>query len=119
DTRGHGFEDLLAAYFLQTFGPGARPDEIFQFVGEPPKWASQKAELVSLVKNDDEYSGLTFSTSSQACVCLGYKADTYAGDLRWFENAQKTPFLFPSNHMGPDLVFVLRLPQDQYFWVVV
>jgi hypothetical protein len=52
-------------------------------------------------------------------ACLGFNAASCTDDLAWFENTRRTPFLFPSNKMGPDLIFVLRLPSHRYFWVVV
>jgi hypothetical protein len=119
DNRGFGFEDVLAVYFMEAFSDGAWLDEIFTFQGDIPTWSSETAELVALMATDSELKGVKVGRSNCADVCLGFKAKTYKEDLQWLGNERKTPFLFPSNHMGPDLLFALRLSEDRYLWVVV
>ena len=117
--RGHGCEDLLAAFFLQTFGNNCRVSDVFDFVTPCPRWAYQTAQLVSLRRFNDVLSSSRFSPSDISHVRLGTSARTYEDDLRWFEQTTMTPFLFPSNFMGPDLLFVLQLAKGEYLWVAV
>jgi hypothetical protein len=118
--RGDGWEDFLALYFVKAF-EGSRPlDEVFTFHDLVPSWSNDSAELVALsIDGELLVSKVDTSQSQLGSFCLGYNATTHTEDLAWFSNPRRRPFLFPSRFMGPDLVFVLRLPNGRYIWVVV
>jgi hypothetical protein len=117
--RGEGWEDFLAVYFVQAFESGRPLDHIFDFHGTTPPWSRDSAELVALSINFEEVDVSPVHMEQVGQFCLGFDATKYSDDLQWLKNPKKQPFLFPSNFMGPDLIFVLRLSNEHLLWVVV
>lgn len=122
DTSSNGFENYLAFCFSLAFSQRQRVDKIFNFCGTPPAWAQQEAELVSLHHAFDgivEVNPVRQSTNSGPSLTLGVNAKTTDETSAWLQHQSSTPVCFPHSHMGPDLLFVLRLADNSNVWVAV
>ncbi|KAG6872270.1 hypothetical protein C0995_011369 [Termitomyces sp. Mi166 len=121
DTSSNGFENYLAFCLNLAFSQKQRLDKVFTFCGTPPAWAQQEAELVSLHYTSDgiEISPVRQSTNSGPSLTIGVNAKTTDGTSAWLRHETPAPACFPHSHMGPDLLFVLRLADNSNIWVAV
>ena len=106
-TKGFILEDAAALMLVLMFGGQSRPlSDVFR-CNQP--WGSRKVSLVSLkLRGDGVMQCCPVSWNSGSSDCWGYKASSPADVLAFFDNPNGKAFLFPNDHMGPDLLFFLR-----------
>jgi hypothetical protein len=118
--RGTHFEEFLAVYFAQAFGPTVCLCDLFYFGNDVPIWAeSEGVELVAASRDRSfhitrHFCGDPVGTSSSLCCDLQHAADT----VEWFRNPN-TVLCFPDIHLGPDIVFFLRLSDGSIICVII
>jgi hypothetical protein len=122
EVRWKAFEDALAFYVCRAFQPKVPLTEIFDFFGTPPDWANQSAELVTFTRDEHGICNwATINLSAQQPTTpggpLGLDASGWKDVLKWLNNQHNIPICFPSNLMGPDLFFVLRLQDGRLIWI--
>ncbi|KAF8882245.1 hypothetical protein BD779DRAFT_1612475 [Infundibulicybe gibba] len=122
EPSSNGFENYVAFCLNLIFSEKRRLNQVFQFVGAPPTWANQRAELVALhrplggVVEDGPVRHSDFSGPS---VTLGANAKTLEETFGWLDHLQHTPFCFPHVAMGPDIIFILKLSDGTFIWVAL
>jgi len=115
--RGIAFE-AFGAYLLARAFSGPTPlEKVFEFVGDKKAvkdLEKEVAELVTLEKVDDGFkiTPLQIDTNLRSSHVLGRSSKTPTDTLEWLRNPQGSAFCFPANTVGPDLIFVLRLTND-------
>lgn len=124
-SENNGFETYISFLMADVFAEPAPLNKIFEFPhSQVPKWAEQKARLVSLSR-DPRSNGLSVQefnwpgaavSSSHFGVELG-PLDT----IEWLNHRHRysSPFVFPDNNMGPDVLFVLQLEDGTFIWVAL
>jgi hypothetical protein len=121
-TTGFGLENVIAVFLARRFGTPTPLSDVFDFGGQVPQWAKQAAQLVSLTTDTRRrVSGhpVDLDTNRATTVHLGSSASSWREDVAWFSSRNRTPFLFPSNFMGPDILFALQLESGSFLWVAV
>ena len=115
--RGIAFEAFGAYLLARAFSDPTPLGKVFEFVGD--KEASKDlegevAELVTLEKVNDDFqiTPLQIDTNLRSSHVLGRSPKTPTDTLEWLRNPQGSAFCFPANTVGPDLIFVLRLTND-------
>jgi len=95
-------EEALLVVLTQMFGGEARALSDVFHTDQP--WGSRKVTLVSLkCRVDGEMQSCPVSWTSGSSDRLGYKATSPEDVIRFLNNPDGKCFLFPDNHMGPDL----------------
>ncbi len=117
--RGIAFEAFGAYLLARAFSEPKRLSEIFEFV-EGGKKANKALEdavavLATLEKDGDKFHAtpLQIETNRRSRHVLGRSPSSAAGTLEWLQNPQGSAFCYPANTVGPDLIFVLKLPKDR------
>jgi hypothetical protein len=112
-SRTLAFKSFCAYLLARAFSTPKPLSEVFEFVGES-KLTEETAELVTLEKIDDCFriTPLTLESTFRPSHVLGCSPSTVDGTLEWLQNPGGSAFCFPSNLVGPDLIFVLRLKSD-------
>ena len=117
--RGKVFEAFGAYLLARAFSEPKRLSEIFEFV-EGGKKANKALEdavavLATLEKDGDKFHAtpLQIETKRRLRHVLGRSPSSAAGTLEWLQNPQGSAFCYPANTVGPDLIFVLKLPKDR------
>ena len=107
-TLGYVFETALPLVLMETFGGKFSPlEEAFDCGGKPI--GSRKVTLVSLKRDaSGELQICPVSWNEGSSDCLGFKAKTPAHILEFFDNPNGKIFLFPDNHMRPDLLWFFQ-----------
>ncbi|EAU81607.2 hypothetical protein CC1G_02623 [Coprinopsis cinerea okayama7 len=125
ETTSNGFENYIA-YCIDMAFSSATPravNSVFNFVGEPPLWTNQTAELVAVHRvqtgGEFESSIVKHCASCGPSVTLGLNAETPEETSSWLECRKYAPMCFPHNLMGPDVLFVLRLEDQSLVWVAL
>ncbi|KAH6879719.1 hypothetical protein BKA70DRAFT_1207313 [Coprinopsis sp. MPI-PUGE-AT-0042] len=123
DPNSNGFENYLAFCIDMAFSGNPRQVcEVFSFVGAPPAWAEQRAQLVALerVSSSVVESGIAkrYSASGPS-VTLGVNAKSTHETTAWLDGSKRSPMCFPDVNMGPDLLFVLKLEDGSQVWVAL
>lgn len=122
NTTFNGFENYITFCLDLIFSQTRRLDEVFTFHGTVPAWAEMQAEPVSLhcsESGDVETGVASFSNSTGPSITLGVNAKSPALTLSWLEHRMHSPFCFPHQSMGPDVMFVLRLSDGSLIWVAL
>lgn len=106
-TKGFILEDATTLMLVQMFGGKSRRlSDVFR-CNQP--WGSRKVSLVSSkLRGDGVMQCCPVSWNSGSSDCWGHKASSPADVLAFFDNPNGKAFLFPDDHMGPDLLFFLR-----------
>jgi len=115
--RGFAFEPFCAYLLARAFSSPTPLSNVFDFVGEY-KHGNELAELVTLEKGTNgDFTHITFDINSdlRSSHVVGYSPSSPADTLKWLQNPQGSAFCFPSNDVGPGLIFVLRLSKDNTF----
>ena len=100
-------EQATLLVLLQMFG--GKPCALSDIFHCTPTWSSRKVTLVSLKRRvDGVMQSCAVSWTSGSSDRLGYKATSPADVLEFFNNPDGICFLFPDNHMGPDLLCFLQ-----------
>ncbi|TFK68933.1 hypothetical protein BDN72DRAFT_768678 [Pluteus cervinus] len=122
----NGFENYLAFCLHLAFSGGRKLSDVFNFRGNHlPPWANEEAQLVAIsqltpgggLELGQEESIL--STDAGPSAALGMHARSIDLALSWLNHADHTAICFPHKHMGPDLLFVLRLQDGKKIWVAL
>lgn len=108
-TTAKAFSACLAFYFSRAFDAKPNLSDIFTFPAPaPPAWAKHPVELVGLHTATGTVTPLATSVSSLADI------------VSWMEHSSPTPFCIPAVEAStPDLLFVLKLKNGAYLWVVM
>jgi hypothetical protein len=118
--RGPKFEDFIAVYFAHAFGPDVRLCDVFDFGKDIPDWALlEGVELVELSSDGDHHvvdHSLNHMVGSPSPLCCNIAEATETVD--WFQKPY-TKMCFPDKHLGPDLVFFIRLSNGTVLCVIV
>jgi hypothetical protein len=111
--RALAFESFCAYILARAFSTPTPLSDVFEFIGES-KLTKETAELVTLEKIDDifQITPLTLESTFRPSHVIGCSPSTTSGTLEWLQNPGGSAFCFPSNLVGPDLIFVLRLTSD-------
>jgi len=118
--RGIVFE-AFGAYLLALAFSGPTPlSKIFEFVPGNNVYAAlqdEPAELVMLKKDGDKFRTTPFNIKAnfRSNHVYGLSPSSIPETVEWLENPQGSAFCFPANAVGPDLIFVLRLTNDDTF----
>lgn len=121
------FENYLAYSLDLIFSKKRRLDDVFEFHGKVPIWATWEAEIVALYRpctqgsDKVEVAAVSFSDSKAPSVTLGANGREASGTKSWLDHADKMrpPFCFPHPRMGPDILFILRLSDGSLIWVAL
>jgi hypothetical protein len=100
---GFTVEEATLLVLLQMFG--GKPCALSDVFHCTQTWGSRKVTLVSLKRGvDGVMQSCPVSWTSGSSDRLGYRATSPADVLKFSNNPNGTCFLFPDNHMGPDLL---------------
>jgi len=108
----------FGAYLLARAFSGPTPlSKIFEFVPGKKVYAAfqdEPAELVTLEKDGDNFRTTPFNIEAnfRSSHLIGRSLSSIPETLEWLENPQGSAFCFPANAVGPDLIFFLRLTND-------
>jgi hypothetical protein len=96
-------EEALLVVLTQMFG--GEPCALSEVFHTDQPWGSRKVTLVSLKRRvDGEMQSCPVSWTSGSSDRLGYKATSPEDVIKFLNNPDGKCFLFPDNHMGPDLL---------------
>ncbi|KIJ99806.1 hypothetical protein K443DRAFT_8140 [Laccaria amethystina LaAM-08-1] len=124
EPTSNGFENYIAFCIDMIFSQRRRINEVFSFVGTPPPWSDLEAELVALHRTTIglgtvEQGSVRHFAFSGPSLALGMNVKTPAETTAWLNHCSHSPFCFPVDSMGPDLIFVLRLADGSTIWVAL
>ena len=105
--RGPVLEEAILLVLLQKFGDeGCTLADVFD---TDQLWGSRKVTLVSLKRRfDGQLQCCPVSLASGSSDRLGYKAKSPQDVVEFLNNPDGKCFLFPDNHMGPDVSCFLQ-----------
>ena len=105
--RGTIFEEAALLVLLRNFGGKSCALSNVFHTNEP--WGSRKVTLVALRRTvDGVMQHCPVSWTAGSSDRLGLKAGSPEHVLEFLNNPNGKCFLFPDNHMGPDLLFFLQ-----------
>jgi hypothetical protein len=121
--RGHSngniYEEILAWQLFCTFQQSRPLHDIFDFCGDAPKWAKERAQLIGITR-DGKSGCVNFLTFPTGCALpFARKAERETDTLDWAFNPKGVPILFPDNYCGPDIVLVLLTTETKEHIVVL
>ncbi|KAJ6487604.1 hypothetical protein C8R45DRAFT_993734 [Mycena sanguinolenta] len=107
----------LAFYFSRAFDSKHKLSDIFKFPEPVPAWAKRPATLVELHTDD---GGIQHSAIPETGIVapLATSAIGLEEVVSWMEHATRTPFCIPDAEAF-DLLFVLKLGNGAYIWVIM
>ena len=111
-TRRNGYEGYLAFYLRHVFEKPNKLDTIFSFRQDFAglAWSQHKFELVTVVNaksNEPQVSVVTPGSGPSPRV--GFSPNLGEEVVEWLSlNKSHTPFCFPPEVLGPDLLFFVR-----------
>lgn len=114
---GNVYEEILAWQLFRAFQKSWPLDEIFDFCGDAPEWAEERAQLIGIARDGDGVDFLTFPTG--CAMPFARKAKDETESLDWASNPRGIPILFPDIHCGPDLILVLQTEAKEHIVVLV
>ncbi|KAJ7581612.1 hypothetical protein C8J56DRAFT_248900 [Mycena floridula] len=137
--HSNGFEDFTAVLLACELSNWTRLGDVFYFPDscDPNNLADQRARLIGYyVGADDkpyaaeikfpygyvakEEGPALGSIPTQSCsTTMGYRATCIEDTGRWLDHEIPVPFLFPTEHMGPDILFCLLLWDKRKILVAV
>ena len=104
---GFIFEEAVLLVLLQGFGGNVRALSNVFHCNQP--WGLRKVTLVALKRTvDGVMQCCPVSWTSGSSDRLGFKAASPADVLNFLNNPDGKCFIFPDNHMGPDMLFFLQ-----------
>jgi hypothetical protein len=119
--RGIAFEQVGAYLLGLAFSSPTPLSQVFDFVDDNDL-KDVKAQLVAIHKGHEGFVSTPANILSAELIgnyVLGYSPRTVKDTLAWLEDPQQTLFCFAANKVGPDLIFVLRLPDESLLRVVI
>ena len=106
---GKAYEAYIGYYLACAFDGDTRLCDIFDFGKSPPKFAKERAELVSVVFTDHGLESNSFFLGCEgATVALGVGLETRESTMEWLKSPTSL-MCFPSELMGPDIVLFIRV----------
>ncbi|KAJ7070095.1 hypothetical protein C8F01DRAFT_1049268, partial [Mycena amicta] len=110
----------LVFYLTQVLGTGRHLNKVFSFPHPTPDWAKQPAELVRFHRLDsDEVSWSPVGSDDfESFHPLAKQTASVEETLQWLEHRHGTAFCLPSS-TNVDLLFVVRLADESFVWVVL
>jgi hypothetical protein len=119
DSRGSAFEELMVLYITKQFRHPAPIEEIFEFHGTRPAWASHAARLVRRIgKNDFEPVDLDTQRPVTPCTGVAYYASNVAGVIQWLTEST-VGWCLPGDLFGPDLLAWMSLSSGEVVLLMV
>jgi len=101
-TRGFVLEEAILLVLLEMFGD--KECALSDAFDTDQPWGSRKVTLVSLkCGSDGRMRSFPVSWSSGSSDRLGYKVSSPEDVVKFLNDPDGKCFLFPDNHMGPDL----------------
>jgi hypothetical protein len=117
-SRGSAFEELMVFYFTKKFRQPTCINEVFQFYGTQPDWASQTAQLVCSVHGS--YKPVDLDTREPLIPATGVAR--YASSpnevIQWLEDPS-AGWCLPGDMGGPDLLAWLSLSSGKRVLLMV
>ncbi|KAJ7207010.1 hypothetical protein B0H12DRAFT_440494 [Mycena haematopus] len=113
------FAACLAFYFSRAFDSKRKLCDIFKFPAPVPAWAKKSDHLVELHTEADKvrYSVIP---GDGIVAPLATSATSLDEVVSWMEHANRTPFCIPQAEGSTfDLLFVLKLANGAYIWVIM
>ena len=105
------FEEMALLVLMENFGGKATVLGNVCLFGQPSPIGSRMVTLVSLKQNTDGTMQCCPVSWNEGCSDrIGFKANSPTDVLQFFQDPDRKAFLFPDNHMGPDLMCFV---QDQ------
>jgi hypothetical protein len=111
--RWAGFEKLVLVVITKLLRDGNSPlTDIFQFHGETPEWAREKAQIVVQTSSDD-YKPFDIIDDESVLHSIGFACEAEGPEdvQRWLQHGG-AGWCIPGNKMGPDLMAWVRLPSS-------
>jgi len=103
-SQGVRLEELLLMVLVENFGGKYTAlGDVFSFCESSPL-VSRMVSLVSLKRGDGVIWSSPVSWKTGSSDRLGFKAISPTDVLKFLSDPKGRPFLFPDNHMGPDLM---------------
>ncbi|KAJ7141999.1 hypothetical protein C8R46DRAFT_1360977 [Mycena filopes] len=112
------FARCLVFYFHRAFLSTPTLADIFMLPKPIPAWAKQSAELVELHMDGDGSMRYSAISTPDFPGPLATSANDLNTVISWMEHNSRTPFCLPGA-MSPDLMFILRLADGSFIWVVI
>ncbi|KAJ7217642.1 hypothetical protein B0H12DRAFT_330584 [Mycena haematopus] len=113
------FAACLAFYFSRAFDSKRKLADIFNFPVPVPAWAKQPATLVELHAEADKVR-CSVIPDIGIVAPLATSAGSLDEVVSWMEHSSQTPFCIPeAETLTPDMLFVLKLEDGAYIWVVM
>jgi len=104
---GFVFEEVVLLVLSQMFG--GKPRALSDAFNCNQPWGSRKVTLVSLKRRSDGVmQSCPVSWTSGSSDRLGFKATSPTDVLNFLNNPDGKCFLFPDNHIGPDILYFLQ-----------
>lgn len=102
------FEEMALLVVMENFG-GKSTALGDVFLCKQPSLGSRKVTLVSLTRDaDHNMRCCPVSWNAGSSDRLGFKAQSPTDVLEFFQDPNGKAFLFPDNHMGPDIIFFVQ-----------
>ena len=104
------YEAYIGYYLACAFDGDTRLCDIFDFGEKPPKFAEERAELVSIAFTDHGVQSNRFNLLSRegAPAAIGVEPETGKSMVEWLRNPT-TLMCFSYKLMGPDIVLFIRV----------
>ncbi|KAJ7439812.1 hypothetical protein B0H11DRAFT_2101093 [Mycena galericulata] len=123
-SKSNGFESYVAFILADAFGKPTPLTDIFKFFpgARLPEWLKQSARLVVVSRDPGSPTPSVYNWDWPAfSVPAGLfgRSCGPADTMSWLEHRFKTPFCFPDDNMGPDILCVLKLDDGSLMWVAV
>ena len=118
----NGFENYIVYCIDLIFSEARRLSDVFNFHGQVPPWANMEAKLVSVYRlslDKVEICVACFARTTASSANLGTNAKSSDRTMSWLEHRRHSPFCFPDQSMGPDIMFVLQLSDQSLIWVAL
>ncbi|KAF7351458.1 hypothetical protein MSAN_01577900 [Mycena sanguinolenta] len=107
----------LAFYFSRAFDSKHKLSDILKFPEPVPAWAKRPATLVELHTDDGKVQSSVIPDTGIVAP-LAMSATSLEEAVSWMEHATRTPFCIPQAEAF-DLLFVLKLGNGAYIWVIM
>jgi len=113
-SSGFILEEVMLLVLMEHFGGKFTAlGDVFHF-SQPSPLASRKVTLVALKRTaEGDMQCCPASWNTGASDRFGFKAKSPADVIKFLNNPKGKPFLFPDNHMGPDLACFLQDEQTK------
>jgi hypothetical protein len=117
--KGLAFEEAVLLSCTKIFRRGARLEDVFQFYGTKPEWASQVAHIV-IPKHDKTLDVFDIVNLEPVIPSAGvaYFAE-YPKDVQQWITSMCAGWCLPGRYMGPDLMTWLKLADGRMLLLLI